>query len=165
MEVEAGSDALAASEFEAFTHDFPYHGDMAPQNFLLDSANQVCALDIGGFDHRWLDTDFAAFRVRLEHYTLRSVSNYRQSLRLWQAFWDEYRARGAGERFSFLAYLYYLGQQICMWKRQKILGRGSSSKALTSRIKTRLWIHNRLRWIRRLPQRHREALDYFRCRL
>ena len=144
---------------------YPCHGDLSPQNFLVDGNGAIYALDMEGFSRRPLDIDLATFRMRLEHHVLRGVFGRGRALAIWQRFLDVYLGSGTTPAFALVAYLHKMLAHMAWMRHPRFLAAGGARQPLTTQVRTRLWIRGRLAWLRRLPADLRQAADYLHRRL
>lgn len=128
----------------------PSHGDLAPQNFIVEPSGRLVPIDLESFDHRPLDIDVAGMRTRLEHAGLLRRATRLRAESLWRAFIDAYVEEGASARFAAVCYLHRLFANLA-WETAtaKVIGRAGGRTPRT-RIRTWLWVRNRLAWLKGL---------------
>jgi aminoglycoside phosphotransferase (APT) family kinase protein len=138
--------SLSNADRERLQRLYPRHGDLAPQNFLCGDSGELIGLDFGTFGFTPLNADYFHVRARLEHYALRRPWAPTRALTLWQAFSDTFTEAEGSRSFAFHAYVYALLANLALNTGRSTRGRMS----LSSRLKMRLWIRQRLRWLAQL---------------
>jgi hypothetical protein len=149
----------------AMSQSHPAHGDLAPQNFHLASDGRFIVLDLEGFGWRPLDIDLANFRMRLEHYAIRGGASRCRAEALWRPFLDARDAAGGSPALDLLSYLHKALAHVAWVCGRVDAGRKRSTRPLSNRIRSSIWVRDRLRWLADLPEDTSAACRYFRTRL
>ena len=157
--------SICLSDRERMACIYPQHGDLAPQNFLVDEDDAIYAFDLENFAHAPMDTDLAWFRIRLERYALWAPFARAKATSLWQEFWNVYTQCGNSQPFGLWSYLHTLLAHLAWVKNPENPGTPGLNRRFTTRARDHLWIRSRLRWLGRLSGDTTSDCNYFRHEL
>ena len=152
-------DQLSEDDRSRMICTYPSRGDARPKNFLVDMQGHFYALDMEGFGYGPMEHDLSCLHHALEYDGVRSPGAARRASELWTEFWDMYMSLGNSPALALLGYLYFLLGSII-----KFSGRAPSS-GWKRRLRTSIWIDNRLRWLDRLTGDLTSDTEHMRCRI
>lgn len=154
---------LSDEDRALMSYSYPTHGDLSPQNFLMDDERVIYALDLESFDFQPMDTDLTRFRTRLQEYACRGPFARRFAQEIWKTFWDAYASQNS-PTFALLAHIYGLLAHLAWMKNPKFLAM-PEPRGLTTRLRTALWIRTALGWIEGLRGDLTNDLEHIRSSL
>jgi hypothetical protein len=123
---------------------YPNRGDARPKNFLVGDDGVLYAFDMEGFGFGPMEHDISCLHHTLEYDGVRSPAAARRASAVWGTFWNEYLQHGSSPPFALLGYVYFL------LDRMQKSARLAQNAGLARRLRTRVWLHNRLGWLARL---------------
>ena len=138
--VQSYVEQLGEEDRTRLVRRYPNRGDARPKNFLAGSDGVFYALDMEGFGYGPLEHDLSCLHHYLEYGGVRSSTAAGRAAKLWAEFWDEYMALGNSPTFALLGYVHYLLERIPK----------AQSGGWRRRLRSAIWIRNRLRWLARL---------------
>lgn len=154
---------LSEGDRALMMYSYPTHGDLAPQNFLVDDKHVLYALDLESFAFEPMNTDLTRFRTRMQEYACRGPFARRLAQDIWVKFWDAYTSQGS-PTFALLSHLHGLLAHLAWMKNRNFLEM-QKPRRLTTRLRTALWIRTALNWIEGLRGHLASDLEHLRSSL
>lgn len=135
---------LAPGEVREIGRIYPSHGDPTPQNFLVDSRQNMYSLDFESFRFVPMNYDLGVFRRRLENYGLAYPLARKRLLLIWQSFVGVVGQRES-DTFMLLCYIHFILEDIA-WKSRRDMNNWAGA-SFWQKLRGRLWISQRLAWL------------------
>jgi len=139
--VESLLEQLDEEDVARMARQYPNRGDARPKNFLVGEDGTLYAFDMEAFGFGPMEHDAACVHHALEYDGVRTPGAGRRATALWVSFLDEYLAQGSSGPFVLLGYLYFVLERM---RATRQLSNGAGPKR---KLRTRIWLRNRLTWL------------------